>query len=80
MPTIAHHSLARSQCSPFLPRVSHSARLQLYLQLRRDFLCARRSSLTVWNVNWNDVMIGLWKGLSLAVLVESCLECMGTLI
>ena len=30
-----------SQCSPFLPRVSHSARLQLYLQLRRDFLCAR---------------------------------------
>ena len=45
-----------------------------------SFALGGGSSLPVRNVNWNDVMPGLWKGTFCCVLVESRLECVGTLI
>ena len=45
-----------------------------------SFALGGGSSLTVRSVNWNDVMLGLWKGTFCCVLVESGPECVGTLI
>ena len=49
-------------------------------RIATSFAFGGGSSLTVRNVNWNDIMIGLWKGTFCCVLVESRLECVGTLI
>ena len=72
MPMNAHHCLARSQCSPFLPRVSHSARLQLYLQLRRDFLCARLCPPVGVSVRLG-AMLGVLEGVGLRECLPSWL-------
>lgn len=57
---------------PLPSRVSQSARLQLYLQLRRDFLCARLHAPVGLSVRLG-AMLGVVEGVGLQDCLPSCL-------